>query len=86
MFNIFIQLVRGCYHTIGVVGVNVGIWSVPALNGSIHSSTKALFSITAHYHTQNCPPTQERRGLTPNTNQFYSRKMFANIYKKGVRH
>lgn len=44
--------------TIGVVGVDVGVGGVPALNGPVDTSTETLLSCAAHHHTQYSPPVK----------------------------
>lgn len=42
--------------TVGVVGVDVGIWRVPALYSPVNPSAETLLPCTAHHHTQYSPP------------------------------
>lgn len=49
-FYSFIAL--GTRHTVGVVGIDAGVGSVPALDESIGAAAVTLLSIAAHYHTE----------------------------------
>lgn len=45
--------------TVGVVGINVGIGGVPALDGPVNPAAETLLSAAAHDHTQHGPPVQK---------------------------
>lgn len=55
--------------TVGVVGINVGIGGVPALDGPVNSAAETLLSGAAHDHTQYGPPVQKHQ-LRPRVSSY----------------
>lgn len=45
--------------TVGVVGINVGIWGVPALDGPVNPTAETLLPCAAHDYAQYGPPVQK---------------------------
>lgn len=55
----------GRSFTVGVVRVDVGIGGVPALYGSVYTSTETLLPRAAHHHAQYGPPVVQIRFNKP---------------------
>ena len=53
--NLQIQTKTHDAVTVGVVGVDVGVGGVPALDSPVNPSTETLLPCAAHYHAQHSP-------------------------------
>ena len=67
--KIFHPSIFGESHTVGVIGIDVGVSGVPALDQSISTITVALLTIAAHHHTKHW--TSGRKNQFPSSKNLF---------------
>ena len=71
--KIFHPSIFGESHTVGVIGIDVGVGGVPALDQPISTTTVALLTTAAHHHTKHWASV--RKNQFPSSESLFDIRM-----------